>query len=287
MIQLLEHVVREMAFVLPHALEDLADGFAAVAQGLHLADDPIEFADAREAADTHLVLGDIAEIGGDFAFHVVGDFLIMDQLLVRFLEFRQRAGVDGVADIAEVPAAEAAELHDLHLGAVEREVACGDVADADVLQPIDFLLFALARNHPGHHLDQLRDEPDQDERRDDIEHGMEHGDAVRQRGDEGFLRGGVRPGEIDRNRVGKAQGFDGDAHQLDERIEEEQRQDDAEQVEQEMGPGRAFRALVRHGGGDVGGHRGAQVAAQDHGRRHGEGNISLRHQDHRDGRGCR
>ena len=207
----------------------------------------------------------------------------MDQFLVRLLEFRQGGCVDGTTDIAQVLAAKVAEFGDFHLGTAEGEVAGGEGAGADVFEPIGFLFFSLIGDHPGHHLHQLRNKPDQDEGRDDIEHRVENGDAVGERSHQGLLRRGIRLGEIDRDRVGEAEEPDRHTHQRQEGLEEDQSQDHAEQVEQEVRPSRSFCAHIGHRCGDVGGDRCTEVAAEHHCGGHREGYISLRHKHHCDG----
>ncbi len=158
-----------------------AYGLAGVSDALQLADHPVHRLDSQCGDGADVALGDLVQVGGYLIFNLVRDILVLDEFLIDGLQLGLGLRAHRAADEADLTTAYFRKMNDLLLGLVEGKFRRGERSALDELEAIDLFLALRGRNDPVDSLDELRDEPDEDQGRGEVEHRVEDAYSVKHR----------------------------------------------------------------------------------------------------------
>ena len=169
----------ELLLVYDGPVDQAAYGLAAVSQGLEFPDYAVNRLDAEFRVVAQALAVDFVEETDHLVLDAVRDFLILDEFVPVRSEGGFRIGiVDGVLHIAQTLAHDAPEVAHFLLGFGEREFRGGDESRVDIHQLARDLVARLLLDDLADELLYQRDEPDEYTGVDEIEDGVQHGDAV-------------------------------------------------------------------------------------------------------------
>ena len=177
----LDHLVIEGLAVVKGALHHPADGLAGVSDAFQLADHPVHRLDSQCGDSADVTLGHLVQVGSDLIFNLVRDALVLDKFLIDGLKFGLGLGAHRTADEADLPAAYFRKMNDFLLGLVEGKFRRGKRSALNELEAINLLLSLRGRDDPVDSLDELRDEPDENQGRGKVEDRVQDAYSVKHR----------------------------------------------------------------------------------------------------------
>ena len=106
-------------------LEDTSDRLSRVSERLHLLDDLVDGLDHPGGLLAYLILGNLVHIGRNLILDPVCYLLVLDELVIQFIELLRIRLIDSLAQIAESVAADFRKMDDFLLGLFERKLCSG------------------------------------------------------------------------------------------------------------------------------------------------------------------